>query len=197
LPAIWNFITDFGDSAVTVPLALLMLVFLIAARERRLAFAWVLALGGCAMAIGALKLVFGVCGSEFGVGAIVSPSGHTAMSTSVYGSLALVIGSRLSAVQRYAVFAGAGVAIIAIALSRLALHDHTLAEIVVGLAVGGAAVAAFRWMTRYQTAPALPIAWLLLCGAGIVAVMHGARWMIEPAVHRLAWDLRLILPWCR
>jgi len=27
--------------------------------------------------------------------------------------------------------------------------------------------------------------------------MHGRRWMIEPAMHRLAWDFRLALPWCQ
>jgi hypothetical protein len=31
----------------------------------------------------------------------------------------------------------------------------------------------------------------------VIAVMHGTRWMIEPAMHRLAWDFRLALPWCR
>ncbi|HXO02670.1 MAG TPA: hypothetical protein VN900_11475, partial [Stellaceae bacterium] len=96
MPVPWNFVTDFGDSAVTVPLALLTLIFMISAGQRRLAFGWVLAIGGCAIAIGALKLVFGACGPWLTTAAIVSPSGHTAMSTAVYGSLALLVAARLS-----------------------------------------------------------------------------------------------------
>jgi membrane-associated phospholipid phosphatase len=197
LPAIWNFITDFGDSAVTVPLALLTLIFLWAAGQRRLALGWALSIGGCAVAIGGLKLIFGACGTGLTIGQIVSPSGHTAMSTSVYGSLALLVGSRLTPAHRQIVFVVTVAAIVVIAVSRVVLHDHTPAEIAVGLAVGAGAVAFFYRVLGREKAPALPLGWLLLCGGAIIAVMHGARWMIEPAVHRLAWDFRLALPWYR
>jgi hypothetical protein len=57
LLSIWNFITDLGDTAVTVPLAALMLFFLVVAKEWRLALAWAVAILGCAGAIGGLKLI--------------------------------------------------------------------------------------------------------------------------------------------
>jgi hypothetical protein len=85
LHTIWVFITDCGDSAVTLPLALLVLIFLVVARQRHLGCAWLLTIGGCAVVIGMLKLAFGACGADFAGGHIVSPSGHTAMSTAVYG----------------------------------------------------------------------------------------------------------------
>lgn len=194
---IWNFITDFGDSAVTVPLALLILVFLFAAGRQRLALGWALAIGGCVVVIGALKLVFGACGHALTVVDLISPSGHTAMSTAVYGSLALLVGARLPTGQRWTILAAAGVAIVGIALSRLALHDHSRSEIALGFAVGAVFVAAFRAVLRRYPAPALPLGWILLSGGALVVVMHGTRWLIEPAVHRLAWDFRLDLPFCR
>lgn len=197
MAAIWNFVTDFGDSAVTVPLALLTLVFLAAGRQSRVAFDWVLAIGGCAVAIGVLKLVFGACGSRESITAIVSPSGHTAISTAVYGSLAVLIGARLRPARRHVLYIAAAVAIVIIGVSRIALDDHTPAEVVLGLVVGASAVALFRARLADRQVPSLPLAWLLLCGGGLVALMHGTRWMIEPAVHRLAWDFRLALPWCR
>jgi membrane-associated phospholipid phosphatase len=197
LSTTWNFVTDFGDSAVTVPLALLTLAFLAAARRRRLALAWVLAIGGCAAAIGALKLLLGACGSSSAFGEIVSPSGHTAMSTAVYGSLALLIGARMPPLTRAAIIAGAALAIVGIGLSRVAIHDHTPAEVALGFAIGLSAVAWFHAALRRHQAPALPLKWLLLCGMVIVAVTHGTRWMIEPTVHRLAGDFRFALPWCR
>jgi membrane-associated phospholipid phosphatase len=196
LPVPWTFVTDFGDSAVTVPLALSTLIFMISACQRRLAFGWVLAIGGCAVAIGALKLVCGACGPWLAFADIVSPSGHTAMSTAVYGSLALLVGTRLSPRRRILLMIVAGAAIAGIALSRVVLHHHTPAEIAIGLIVGVGAVAVFRAELRQHEAAALPFKWLLLCGAAVVAAMHGRQWTIEPAVHRLAWDFRIALSWC-
>jgi membrane-associated phospholipid phosphatase len=197
LSTLWNFVTDFGNSAITVPLALLTLAFLGTAGQRRLALGWVLAIGGCAVAIGVLKLVFGACGAQLALADIMSPSGHTAMSTAVYGSLALLVGAPLAPGRRRALYAASAVAIVAIAVSRVALHDHTYAEIALGFAVGAVAVAVFRTALARHQAPAPPLKWLLLCGAALVALLHGTRWMVEPAVHRLAWDFRLALPFCR
>jgi membrane-associated phospholipid phosphatase len=197
LHTIWVFITDCGDSAVTVPLALLALVFVFAAGQRRLALAWILAIGGCAVAIGALKLAFGACGEDLAGGYITSPSGHTAMSTAVYGGLALLTGSRLPTGKRYAIYAATAAGIVGIAVSRVVLHEHNLPEIVIGWIVGASAVAVFAAALGRREAPALPLFSLFLCGVILVAVMHGTRWMIEPAVRHLAGVFRLALPYCR
>ena len=194
---IWVFITDCGDSAVTLPLALLVLIFLFVAGQRCLGYAWVLAIGGCAVLIGMLKLVFGACGEDLAGGHIISPSGHTAMSAAVYGSLAVLAGSRLPAGQRYTVYAVAAAGIVGIALSRVALHEHNFPEIVIGWLVGTGAVAAFAVAAGRREAPSLPFGWMLLCGVVLVAVFHGDRWKIEPAVRHLAGVFRLVLPYCR
>jgi membrane-associated phospholipid phosphatase len=128
--SLWDFVTYFGDSAVTVPLSLLVLVFLLAA----------------AVVIGALKLVFRACGSVITTAHIVSPSGHTAMSTAVYGALALLIGGRFPPRSRRALALVAAIVIVAIGWSRVVLHDHSRAEILVGFLVGAGALALFRAM---------------------------------------------------
>jgi membrane-associated phospholipid phosphatase len=197
LHTIWVFITDCGDSAVTLPLALLVAIFLFVAGERRLGKIWIATISGCAVAIGALKLVFGVCGGAIAGGHIVSPSGHTAMSAVVYGSLALLAGSRLRAAQRSIVFAATAAGLIGIALSRVLLHEHNLPEIIVGGVVGAIAVAAFAVALGRREAPLLPFGWMLLSGIVLVAVLHGTRWKIEPALHHLAGIFRLFLPYCR
>jgi membrane-associated phospholipid phosphatase len=197
LHTIWVFITDCGDSAVTLPLALLVLIFLFVARQRRLGCTWLLTISGCAVVIGALKLAFGTCGADFAGGHIVSPSGHTAMSTAVYGSLAVLAGSRLPRGQRYAVYAAAAAGIISIALSRVVLHEHNFPEIVIGWLVGAGAVAAFAVAAGRREAPSLPFGWMLLCGVVLVAAFHGDRWKIEPAVRHLAGIFRLVVPYCR
>ena len=59
VPALWKFVTDFGDTAVIVPLALLMACSLATVKEPRLAAGWCLAILGCAAAVGLLKLASG------------------------------------------------------------------------------------------------------------------------------------------
>lgn len=191
----WDFITDFGDSAVTLPLALLILTVLAMAREHRLARDWALTIAGCGAAIVALKLVFGACGSRAGFPGILSPSGHTAISTAVYGGLAVLVGAALPRGRRLPLHLAAAFLIGGIAVSRLVLHRHDAAEIVAGLAVGIAAVALFAATLRSQK-PVLPLAWLALAGLASVALMHGTRWMVEPALHDAAGFLRLAVPWC-
>lgn len=193
--SVWDFVTDFGDSAVAVPLALLVLIFLWRAQARRIAFGWALATGGCAVTMGALKVLFTACGPE--IADITSPSGHTAMSVVVYGALAMLIGAPLTPGRRRIVTIAAGLAIIGISLSRWVLRDHTAAEIVVGFGVGTTALVFFRMWLGREGAPRLPLKWLALSAACLVAVTHGMRWKVEPTVHRLAWDIRAVLPWCR
>jgi membrane-associated phospholipid phosphatase len=197
LHRLWVHVTDCGDVAVTLPLALLVLVVLLVVRERRLALYWLLTVAGCGAAIGALKLAFGACGSRFGPLDIVSPSGHTAMSTAIYGSLALLVAGSLAPRWRPLAYVAAAVLIAAIAVSRVLLQFHDTPEVVVGLAVGLGAVAGFRWAARRVPAPDLPVFWLMLGALAVVVAMHGSRWMVEPGVHRLAGYLRLTLPWCR
>jgi membrane-associated phospholipid phosphatase len=197
LHAIWVFVTDCGDSAVMVPLALLTAIFLFVAGSRRLAIFWCVAVGGSAVAIALLKLAFGGCGYPLTRFAIASPSGHSALSTAVYGALTLLVAANLNRRWRVFVYAGAAILIVGIALSRVVLHDHNLAEIVIGLTVGAGGVAVFRAGIRQGQAPTLRLGWLLLGAVAVVVVMHGTRWMIEPAVHRLAGSFRFALPWCR
>ena len=174
-----------------------MLVSLWVAGQRRVAVAWVVAIGAAAVAIGVLKLVFGACGSMITTAHIVSPSGHTAMSTAVYGALALLIGGRFPPSYRRGLALAAAIVIVGIGWSRVMLHDHSRAEILVGFLVGAGALALFRAMLGPDAVAPLPLKWLLLCGAVLIAVMHGTRWMVEPVVHRLAGDFRFVFPWCR
>lgn len=196
MQAIWVFLTDFGDTAVTVPLALLMAGFLLAAKEPRLAVGWGLAIVGCAGAIGGLKLVFAVCGHPIDGARVASPSGHTAMSIAVYGGFAAVAGAALTRRARAALIAGAALPVIGIPLSRTVVSGHTTIEVVVGVAVGIAGLGAIiAIMARYRP-ERLPLAWLA-AGALIVFVLfHGTHWPAEQAVHGLAGLLAFLRPYC-
>jgi membrane-associated phospholipid phosphatase len=196
LHAIWELLTDFGDTAVTVPLALVMACFLLAAKEPRLAVGWGLALVGCAGATGALKILLVACGHSLGGPGLSSPSGHAAMSTAVYGGYAAVIATTLARPAREVVIAGALVLIIGIARSRVILGAHSPLEVAIGLAVGIAALGAvLAVVTRYRPAR-LPVVWLAVPALVVAALFHGMRWPAEQAVHHLAGRFNFLWFWC-
>jgi membrane-associated phospholipid phosphatase len=195
LLSIWSFITDLGDTAVTVPLALLMLCFLVAARRPRLAIGWAVAILGCAGVIGGLKLVLDACGNPIAGAGLASPSGHAAMSAVVYGGFAAVIGANLAAPARAAVIAGAAALIIAMPLSRIVLHVHTPIEVVVGLVVGLAAVAIIV-VTATIRGERLPVLWLAAAAILVAMLFHRDRWPTERAIHHLAGWFDVLRPWC-
>ena len=194
--ALWSFVTDFGDTAVTVPLALLMAVILLAAKERRLALGWTLAILGCAGAIAALKLILTACGQPLGGLGLSSPSGHTAMSTAVYGGFAAVIGVHAGRLARTALAVGAAALLLAIAWSRAILHSHSPIEVLVGLAVGMTALAAIRLAVARHPPQSLPIGWLAAVALAIVLLFHGERWPAEQVIRRLATWFVIVGPGC-
>jgi len=196
LQAIWSFVTDFGDTAVTVPFAVLVTGFLFAAKEPRLAIGWALVILLCAGVTGALKLAFTVCGYPLAGSGLMSPSGHTAMSVAVYGGLAAVIGNGLKAPARAALIGAAAIFAIGIALSRTIVGHHTPIEVAIGLIVGIAALGAMIAVAARYRPEHLPIRWLVAGALVVFLLFHGTRWPAERAIHRLAWWLDILRPYC-
>jgi membrane-associated phospholipid phosphatase len=195
LSSIWSFITDFGDTAVTVPLAALMLCFLVVAKKWRLALAWALAILGCAGMIGGLKLILDACGTSFATAGLASPSGHAAMSAVVYGGFAAVLGVNLAPAARAALIVCAAALIVAMPVSRVTLHIHTPTDAVVGLAVGLAAVAIIVAAVAIHH-ERLPTLWLAGAAVALAMFFHGERWPAEREIHHLAGWFGVPRAWC-
>src|ERR1700757_4436589 len=121
----WTSVTDFGDSAVTLPLAVVSFAFLAVSGWRRGALAFALAVLGCGAVIGLAKLLLESCGERIVDGGAINPSGHVAMSTAVYGALAVLLGSSAAPRWRWSLLALAGLLAAAIAASRVVLGAHT------------------------------------------------------------------------
>jgi membrane-associated phospholipid phosphatase len=192
----WTFVTDFGDSAVTLPLGALTLIFLLASGWRRAAFAFLLAIGCAGLAIGLLKLLLVSCGKPLVGAALTDPSGHVAMSASTYGSLALAVGRSLPVRLRPWLGAAAALLVAGIALSRILLLAHSPAEVAVGLAVGLLSILVFRAALGPGEAPPLRLAWFALGAIAVAAAMHGTRWPIEQWIKAVAHFIRGRWPGC-
>lgn len=179
-----NALTDFGNSAVVLPLAFVILVWMFFVEGWRPAALWAGAVVVCALFTALLKLYFIACTPINA--AIHNPSGHSSMSALVYGGLAVIIALELGGWRRNAVVAlGVGLSI-AIGISRIVVGSHTEIEVLVGLAIGLAVLMAFvPFYLRVK--PRRVRHWHLdVAAAATVFVLHGQILTIEPILQEIA-----------
>ncbi len=138
-----NFLTNFADQAVLLPLAACVFGTLLALRWRRGALAWGACVAGVLAVMLVLKLVALACGAHFAWTGVVSPSGHTATAAVVYGGLFALLAPPSRTGTLVAAAAG-GLVALGVGLTRLALHVHTPADVLVGAAVGVAGAVLMR-----------------------------------------------------
>jgi membrane-associated phospholipid phosphatase len=176
-------LTNFGDLAVLLPLAIVLALWLAAMHAARSAAAWVLAVGLCMTITAVTKVYFFVCPT---LADLHSPSGHTSLSTLVYGAITLILARESEPRQRYLPIA-AGVAFIgAIALSRIAVNAHTGIEVVAGLAIGLAALGFYTreyLLHRPERPRLLP---LIATAVLLMVLLNGEQLRAEEFLHSLA-----------
>jgi membrane-associated phospholipid phosphatase len=176
-------LTDFGDLAVLLPLAAVILVWLWRRPEKQGAAWWGLALVVCIGATAVLKAYFFACPAS---PELHSPSGHASLSTVVYGGLATIIVAGREGWRRFAAISAAAALILAIAASRIALSAHSWLEVALGLLVGVASLAFFvRHYLRPSAGP-VPLTALLLVSVCLAVIFHGDRLRAEELLHRLS-----------
>jgi len=186
----WTSITDFGDSALALPLAAIVLVALLASGWSRGAIAWSLAVAGCGAAMVVFKLAFKTaaagCAPDLLAAPSFSPSGHAALSTVVYGGLVVLTGRQMSPFARSVIGAGTVLWIGLIASSRVVVQAHTSIEVIAGLLVGAGAVVSMAFMLRQSTGPRALVPQLAAATGGAFLLMYGAHWQIESGLRAIA-----------
>src|SRR5690348_3408112 len=91
LESLMQGITDFGDSAVLLPVSGLVLAALWLGGARRSAVAWGVAVGLCCLVVVGLKILLRPCDQALIADSLRNPSGHAAFAAVVYGCLSLLI----------------------------------------------------------------------------------------------------------
>ena len=174
-------ISDFADQAVILPLTVGTGLLLAVSGWRRGAIAWMVAIGATLGLIVLLKLRFFAC--EGG-----NPSGHTAAAAAVYGGLAGLIIGAIRNDARWAVgcaiVVGASLAVV-IGQSRLMLDKHSVAEVVVGGAIGIGGAAGFVGFAGAPS-PAIRIGRIVAVGLVLVVLLHGVRMSAEETIKSMA-----------
>ena len=188
----WHAFTWLGDSGLLLPVAaLLPLLLLRTPSGRRTALEWCLAFGLGSVLIAASKLAF----MGWGIGSarlnFTGISGHTAIATSVWSMVFWVTtAGRSPRARTLAVVAGCALGA-CIGLSRLAIHAHSVSEVVAGFVLGVAVVAGFVFFGRLHAPPRLPWYAVVACllaplafqAPGTPAPTHG---LLETIAVRMA-----------
>lgn len=191
-----SFISDLGDSAILVPLSLLLVAALWRYQSWSAAASFVWAAGFCATVMFILKVSFLTCGSAWQAG-ILSPSGHTSMSTTVYGALAMVSARQAPQWRRPLIVAAGGLLIMVIALSRVMLGMHSPPEVILGLLVGIIALGIFAFRYFQLTPAALNLPLFLSATCVVLLILHGAHLPAEQLIRHLASLIRTSAHVCR
>jgi membrane-associated phospholipid phosphatase len=185
-----NYLTDFADLAVILPLVSAVAIALAMQGWRRGAAIWLIVVAGTFGTMLALKLIFLSCSPVFDPLDVHSPSGHVAAATVVTGGLAAMLTRRRGSILPAAVLAA-----LVIGVSRLVLGVHTLPEVIVGALIGlvGAAV-----LLRFTgPPPRLRIAPLIAVIVVVAVLFHGLHMPAEAAIRHTAYRVTQFIPACR
>lgn len=179
------YISDAGDSAVLLPLALLLVAALWYYQSGKAALTLVVALAASGVVMVVCKILLLACGQAWNA-SMVSPSGHASLSATVYGALGIVAARQAPRWLQPAIVLCSWVFVGAIALSRVVLGAHSWAEVGLGLLVGIAALGAFAIPYFRLRKARLPMVLLGTVTLATVLVLHGTHLPVEKLLHRFA-----------
>jgi len=177
------FLTDFGDQAVVLPLAVVMAAALLFSGWRRGALVWSIGVPATLLAVGLAKLLIFRFGSPAVLPDLLSPSGHTASAALVYGGLAAMM-LRGAVPWRRALLGAVPLAVL-IGGTRLALGVHTPDDVLAGGLIGVAGAIGLAWFAgdRPHRISAWPPAAVMLI---VFVLFHGIRLPAEAWLHAAA-----------
>ena len=144
----WSEISNIGDAALTLPIALTCAAWLVLT-DWRLAVRWGVLLAAGMGVVGATKILYAGCGIELPQFDFRVISGHTMLSTSVWTVALSMLWQAFRAGKVPGVAAGLAVGAVT-AVARVFDHSHTIPEVVIGWLLG--ALVALVFLRIYDRA---------------------------------------------
>jgi membrane-associated phospholipid phosphatase len=182
----WIAITDLGDAAIMVPIALAIAMWLLASRAYGVALTWLALFGAAAFLVVCTKIAYegwciGVRELDF-----TGVSGHSMSATSVLPVAGYLVVSRFSNSGTSIAGLLGGCAGVVVGISRIILCDHSWSEVVFGCLLGGsialAAICTFRIHSRPMAAPITSV----FTVAVLILTLHGHRAPSQGLTEKLA-----------
>lgn len=167
--------TAFGNVELVAPLVCGIATALWIAREKRNAKNFFVAFLICLALVATAKVVMMIVWSG---GPLRSPSGHSAISAYLYGSIALMLVASSRSLFARALAAGCAALAMVIAVSRFEIGGHSRSEVLLGLAFGGACALLFK--SRFTRLKRPAVATTALAVVAGVVVTGAFCWLLAP-----------------
>ncbi|WP_448203287.1 phosphatase PAP2 family protein [Azospirillum sp. sgz302134] len=176
-------VTLLGSAPFVLPVSGVLTAVLWRRHSTLAAARWLTALALLVMAVLLLKVGGRACDVHLFDERMNSPSGHAALSAAVYGTAGVLASRHLDGWRRNGFLLAVFGVVAGVAVSRVTLHRHSVAEVLAGLALGGLAVAAFaqslsRFAGAHLNLNPLAVAVVILFGS--ITVTLGDRSYAEP-----------------
>ncbi|AFE60772.1 phosphoesterase PA-phosphatase-like protein (plasmid) [Rahnella aquatilis HX2] len=134
---LWNILTYFGDSMLILPTGITLALFMLwKADNPATALIWLIILGISGLAVSISKLLFLAWGIGSNTFNFTGFSGHTTMSATLWPIIFWLIGQRFQPDRRRLMITAGYFIAIMVGISRLALHAHSVSEVISGLILG-------------------------------------------------------------
>ncbi|MGN4188159.1 phosphatase PAP2 family protein [Burkholderia gladioli] len=141
-PMTWSMLSDLGDAAMTLPLAVVCLAWLTRSTTGRdQAITWALMLAAGMVSVGVTKMLYAGCGVQIRSIDFRVISGHTMLASAVW-PMACVLALNGDARSGTGVSLGLGLGAL-IGISRVIDGAHTPSEVIAGWLVGSTIALAF------------------------------------------------------
>ncbi|HLJ63520.1 MAG TPA: phosphatase PAP2 family protein [Stellaceae bacterium] len=186
------FITDLGDAALLIPASLAVLIWFWCRGLTRIAGLYAAAILATLLLTLIAKIGFHLYDGTLAGIALRSPSGHTALAMTCYGTAALLIGIERTRATRMALLAGTFLLVTLIAASRILLLAHTIPEVALGGVIGTIATAGFAFFYWRRPSASLDWRWALPMLLAMAVLVRHWHLSVEGPV---AWGAGTVKSW--
>jgi membrane-associated phospholipid phosphatase len=137
----WTAISNVGDAALTLPVALTCAIWL-RLSDKRLAMRWMMLLAAGMALVGVTKILYAGCGVEISAIGFRVISGHTTLSTSVWTVAIALLWRSAGGNARAGALVGLLIGLLT-AFARVFDYAHTVPEVIAGWLLGALIAALF------------------------------------------------------
>lgn len=196
---LWNLLTYFGDSMLILPTGITIAFFMLwKADSPATTLIWLITLGISGFAVSISKLLFlawGIGSSTFN---FTGFSGHTTMSATLWPVMFWLISQRFQHDRRRLMIAVGYFVAIMVGISRLALHAHSVSEVISGLVLGSLCSGIFLYTQRSRDMRYFTFTPLLILLILPLSLMSfGKKAPTQQLIEHLATQITGKQPWTR
>lgn len=181
----WWYVTALGDSAVLLPCALLIALWLLVWREtRKTGWLWLLAVLVDAGGVALTKVLYMGWGLHPPGLDFIGLSGHSALSFLIWPVVGALAAARARPGWRALGIAAGALLALGVTVSRLVLHAHSPSEALLGGVCGALLAGTFLGLSRWPLAVPAAGRWIALSLLLPLFVTYG---QVFPSNRVLAW----------